>query len=196
MWALLVKLCSVLDIISSTSPLPEPCMCYRRWHALLFLIMSCISFSYQVLHLPFLSSLCLPFLRLVGVPHQWYAQRMRSESHTSSDYQDASEYLDMDANTGYYQGSNQNSDSSTKRQEEEDNDKLDDEPEIDDQNVGEGDTSGVSSCNDNIETHGDRSGPESEKNEFVSGEAGPSLLGDSVNADDAGSTDCISNESL
>lgn len=35
-------------------------------------------------------------------PRQWYAQRIRSVSHTSSDqdqYQDASEYLDLDVGT-------------------------------------------------------------------------------------------------
>ena len=37
--------------------------------------------------------------RLVVFPRQWYAQRARSDSHTSSDvdqYQDAAEYLNLD----------------------------------------------------------------------------------------------------
>lgn len=43
----------------------------------------------------------MPF-RLMVPPRQWYSQRMRSVSHTSSDqdqYQDASEYLDLDIGT-------------------------------------------------------------------------------------------------
>ena len=138
--------------------------------------------------------------RLMGAPHQWYTQRMRSESHTSSDYQDASEYLDIDANAGYYPGANQNSsagDSNPGGQDddEEDDDKPGNKPEMDDQNVGGGTASNLS-CNDNAETDGNRSCSESEKTESASSEAGPSLSGDSVDADDAGSTSCNSNESL
>ena len=51
---------------------------------------------------------CLLYLRLMMMPKKWYAQRTRSESHASSDmeqYQDASEYLDLDTHIGHLSSS-------------------------------------------------------------------------------------------
>ncbi len=131
---------------------------------------------------------------------QWYAQRMRSESHTSSEYQDASEYLDLDIGP-LLQPSYQHDDTTAAVSGNDDaalnggasgkkEDDDDDDAEIDDKNVGIGGEDDSGGAEDNEFTN-----LKIEKLE-VSSYASPPIPIDSVSADDAGSTGNSSNESL
>ena len=124
----------------------------------------------------------------MGSSHQWYSQRMRSESHTSSEYQDASEYLDLDI--GLASSSAQGEAEALYTSSDRRDDKLE---EIDDSNVGAGedDVSGVAFDDDN-----DLSNLESEKQDLTRSFASSSFTSDLVEADDAGSTGSSSNEAL